>query len=254
MKKTILLWKEILSNPFEGYKGINDSTKIFPPLLIIIVLFLISTTMIIPIMTSEAYGDALVRVQLANMAEQGQEMSAEQQAAMAEQIKSPMVRNITVVSAYIGGIITFIGINLLTALILKLVAGAVKKEAVKFSLLFKVLLFALIVSMVQSLVKMGITLSGDWQRALARATENADLQMALQAPVSLAALLDPKALGRQLYFLVDYVTDFFNWIYYVLLYAGLKSAVGLEKKQALIITIITAVLALGIALLFTLIG
>lgn len=254
MKNTFILWKEIIANPFEGYAKVNDTTKVIWPLLTIILLFIISISMMVPMMTSEAYGDATVRTQIAAMAERGSEMSAEQQAAMAEQMKSPMVRNITIASAYVGGLIAFMGITLIVALILKLIVSGVKKDKIKYSLVLKVILFASAVSMVQSLVKTGITISGDWERALARVTNGADLQLALQSPISLAAILDPANMSRQLYFLIDYVSDIFNWIYYIFLYAGLKAAIGLEKKPALIITIAIAVISLVIALLFTLIG
>jgi hypothetical protein len=254
MKNTFILWKHIISNPFEGYGKLNGGTKVFPPLLVIIVLFLLSLVIMIPMQNSDVYSDAVVRIQTAVMADQGNEMSAEQQTAMAEQMKSPMVRNITIVSTFVGGLFSFMAITLLMALFMKLIAGGFKKESVKFALIFKIILFASIVSMVQSLLKMGITVTGDWQRALSRVNSAAELQFALQSPISLAALFDPVQMGRQVYFLIDYVTDIFNWIYYIFIYAGLKVAVGLEKKQALIATILVALISMAVALAFTFIG
>ncbi|MBI9099311.1 MAG: YIP1 family protein [Spirochaetaceae bacterium] len=252
MKNVFVLWKDIIVNPFEGYKGVNESTKILLPLLSIIVLFLISISMIVPIMLSDAYGDAVVRVQISTMAERGNEMSAEQQAAVAEQIKSPMVRNITIVSAYAGGLITFFLVTLLVTLILKIVISSVKKETVNFSLVFKIIIFASIVAMIQSILKMGITLSGDWERTLSRVNDTAALQQALQSPVSLAALADPGAVSNSVYMLIDSFSDIFNWIYYIFLYAGLRVVTQLEKKPALIIIIALALFSIAIGLLFTL--
>ncbi|MBB6481006.1 YIP1 family protein [Spirochaeta isovalerica] len=254
MKNTFILWKEIIANPFEGYKKLNNDTKLFLPFLTIIILFLFSVLLMIPMQTSDVYGEAMARVQQAALADRGTELSDEQMTAMAEQMKSPMVRNITIVSTIGGGLVSYIVITLVSALILKLLSGGFKKEAVKYSLVLKIILFASIVSMVQALLKMGITLSGDWQRALARVNTTGDLQMALQSPVSLAALFDPVSMGRQVYFLLDYVTDIFNWIYYLFLYAGLKGALALEKNKALAVTVIMAVISIGIALAFTLIG
>lgn len=254
MKKTLMLWKEIFSNPFEGFKGIDDSTKIFPPLLIVILLFIATQALMIPIMNSDVYGDAMARVQIAAMAEQGREMSSEQQAAMMEQMKSPMVRNINIVSALVGGSIIIVVITLITALILKLIVSAVKKDTVKFSLIFKILLFIMLITMIQSLVKMGVTHLGNWERALARITKASELQMVVQSPISLAAILDPQEMSRQLYFLVDYVTDIFNWIYYIFFYAAMRSTIALDKNKALIITVVLAVISAGLGIAFTFIG
>lgn len=246
MKTTILLWKNIISNPFEGYRGVNDSTKVLFPLLIVIVLFAVSISLIIPLMVSESYGDALVRIQVNTMMEKGTEMSLEQQEAVAGNIKSPMVRNITVVSAYVAGLLFIFIIMVIISFILKVVASAVKREPVKFLLIFKILLFASLISMVQMSLKSGIALTGNWQRALARVNDSAALQIALMAPVSLAALVDPLTVGPFIYTLIDSVTDVFNWIYYVFFYAGLRASVELQKKPALIITIVTAlVMVLG---------
>jgi len=254
MKNTFKLWKDIIANPFEGYKGLNENTKILLPLLTIIVLFVISITMIVPILLSEPYSEAIVRAQIATMAERGNEMSSEQQAAMAEQMKSPMVKNITIASSYAGGLLTFFLMTLAAALILKLTVSSMKKDKVKFSLVFKILIFASIVAMVQSILKMGITLTGNWERALSRVNDTGSLQQVLQTPISLAALFDASGMNRTLYMLIDTLTDVFNWIYYIFVYAGLKVAVQLEKKQALTATIIIAVISVAIGAAFTLIG
>ena len=251
MKNTFVIWKNIISNPFEGYKDVNDSTKILFPLLTIILLFVFSISMLVPIMLSDSYGDAIVRSQVNSMIEKGNEISLEQQNAMADQIKSPMIRNITIASAFVGGLITFFLITLIITFILKLVVSSIKKDKIKFSLVFKIILFASIVAMVQSIVKTGVTLTGDWHRVLARVNDTSALQQALQSPISVAALFDPAKVGNSVYFLIDAFTDVFNWIYYLFLYAGLKVAVELEKKQALITTIVIALLSIGIGFAFT---
>lgn len=250
MKKTFTLWKTIIANPFEGFKGVGDSTKILFPLLTIILLFVFSISMMVPLMLSDSYGDAIVRSQVKGMIEKGNEISLEQQNAMADQIKSPMVRNITIVSAYAGGLITFFLITLFTTFLLKVFISLLKKEKVKFSLVFKVILFASLITMVQSIVKAGVTLTGDWHRVLARVNDTSALQHALQSSISVAALLDPAKVGNSVYFLIDAFTDIFNWLYYVFLYAGLKSALELERKQALAATIVTALLSIGIGFAF----
>ncbi|MBN2657776.1 MAG: YIP1 family protein [Spirochaetales bacterium] len=254
MKNTFILWKEIIANPFEGYKKLGDDTKLFLPFLVIILLFLLYLTMMIPLQTSEAYGNAVARIQMAAIAERTAEPSDAQKEAILEQMNSPMMRNITIASSLGGGLISYIVITLVTALLLKLIAGGFKRESVRYSLVLKVILFASIVSVAQAIVKMGITVSGDWQRALARVNTAADLQTALQSPVSLAAFFDASTMNRQIFTLVDFLTDIFNWVYFLFIYAGIRSAMVLEKKKALAATIILALISIVMALAFTLIG
>jgi hypothetical protein len=245
-------WKNIISNPFEGFSEINNETKWFLPLLTIIILLLISTSLLIPIMQSDEYIGALVRATTSQQAEKGVEMSTEAQEAMAKQLNSPMIKNITIASALGGGTITFIVILILNSLLIMLLS-AILKNKIKFSLIFKIMIFISIISIVQSLIKSGITLSGDYARILSRVNDTTGLKLALAAPVSLAALFSVETLGSTGYFLLDAVTDIFNWIYYIFLYAGLKISAGLQKKHALMVTIITAVIFIIIGLIFNMI-
>jgi hypothetical protein len=247
----IKTWKNILSNPFEGFSEVTEKTKWFIPLLSILVLVLISIALLIPIMQSNEYTDALVRSTISRQAEKGVEMSTEAQRAMTEELSSPMIKKITIISAFGGGIITFVIVMLLNALFIKLLSLIMKKK-VSFSLIFKIFIFISIIGIVQSLIKSGITLSGDWSRILSRVTDTTGLKLALSAPVSLAALFSVETLGSTGYFLIDAITDIFNWIYYIFLYAGLKISAGFTKKQALILTILTAVISIGIGLIFNL--
>jgi len=48
---------------------------------------------------------------------------------------------------------------------------------------------------------------------------------------------------------LDAFTDIFNWLYYIFVYAGLTVSAKLTKKKALVLTIISAVLGIGIGLL-----
>ena len=248
----IKIWKNIVSNPFEGFSEVKDETKWFLPLLILLILILISTALIIPLMQSDEYIGALVRATISQQAEKGVEMSKEAQTAMADQLGSPLMKKITIASALGGGTITFVIIMLINTLVIKLLT-AIMKEKTKFSLILKILIFISIISIVQSLIKSGITLSGDWTRILSRVNDTTGLKLALSAPVSLAALFQVDTLGSTGYFLLDALTDIFNWIYYIFLYAGLKVSAGLTKKHALIVTVITAVVFMLIGLIFNLI-
>ncbi len=247
--KSIKIWKNILANPFEGFREINDEVRWFPPLLVLVFLVLASISFLIPLMQSDEYTGALVRVTISQQAEKGVEMSAEAQAAMKDQLGSPMIKNITIASALVGGTLTFIAIMLLNSLLLKILI-LIGKEKVKFSLIFKILIFISIIGIAQSFIKSGITVSGDWARILNRVNNTTDLKLALSAPVSLAALFSASTLGSTGYFLLDTVTDIFNWIYYIFLYAGLRTAAGLTRKHALTATVISALVFILVGLIF----
>lgn len=249
MVNCIRIWKNIISNPFEGFTEVKDETKWFLPLVLILILILVSTTLLIPLMQSDEYIGALVRATTNQQAEKGVEMSLEAQTAMKEQLSSPLIKNITIASALGGGTITFLIIMLLNALLIKILAALVK-EKTKFSLIFKILIFISIISIVQSFIKSGITLSGDWARILNRVNDTTGLKLALSAPVSLAALFSVDTIGSTGYFLLDALTDIFNWINYIFLYAGLSVSAGLSKYHALKVTIITAVVFILIGVLF----
>jgi hypothetical protein len=248
----IKTWKNIISNPFEGFSELGNKTKWFLPLLTLLILLLVSIALIIPLMQSDEYTGALVRATVSQQAGKGVEMSIEQQTAMSEQLSSPMMKKITIASALGGGVITFVIIMLINTLLIKLLTAIMKGKA-KFSLIFKILIFISIISIVQSLIKSGIVLSGDWARILNRVNDTDGLKLALSAPVSLAALFSADTLGSTGYFLLDALTDIFNWLYYIFLYAGLKVAAGLTKKHALAVTVITAVVFICIGLIFNLI-
>ncbi|MCK5198144.1 MAG: hypothetical protein KAR21_07325, partial [Spirochaetales bacterium] len=76
------------------------------------------------------------------------------------------------------------------------------------------------------------------------------LKLALSAPISLAALFSADTLGPTGYFLLDSLTDIFNWLYYIFLYAGLKISAGLTKKHSLMVIIISAAVFIIIGLIF----
>ena len=192
----IKIWKNIIVNPFEGFSGVTDETKWFLPLIAILILVFLSTVLFVPIMQSDEYTGALMRATVNQQAEKGVDMSLEQQKAMSEQLSSPLIKKITIASALGGGIITFVIIMLLTALFIKLLA-AILKNKVKFLLIFKVLIFISIITIVQSLIKSGITLSGDWARILNKVNDMTGLKLALSAPVSLAAIFSVNVIGSK---------------------------------------------------------
>ncbi len=54
---TFKLWKKIITNPFEGFKDVNDNTKLALPLITIIIFFIIAQSIQIPILQSYTYSN-----------------------------------------------------------------------------------------------------------------------------------------------------------------------------------------------------
>lgn len=237
--KSLLLWKKIIVSPFSGYGELKKETPVLIPLLILLLLMVLSILMLFPVFQSEAYGKAVIQVQIDTLAKKGQELSLEQQEALKEQLTSPTMRTITRVSSIAGGLVTFLGIMLLSALLLKLLF-LIFREETTFKLCFKILVFTGIISVAQGLVKNLITITGNWERLLYQVQDTQGLKTALQSSVSLAALFSVETLGKIGFYLVDTLTDIFNWIYYIFIYAALRMSAGLEKNKALKVTLIFA--------------
>ena len=251
MKKIFKLWSGIIGSPSKGFAELSGSSPVVLPLIMVLVLTALSIIMIMPIMSSDAYIDAMSRVQINTLSERGTELTDEQIDAMNQQMNSASMRTITLISSIGGGLVSFAVILLVQTLILMLLTRIVKDKA-SFKHLFRLIIFLALISVVQGIVKNGITLFSNYERLLSKVQTTADLQWAITSPVSLAVLFSPTKLNPSVYTLIDYCTDIFNWIYYVYLFFGLRFSAGLAKNKALTVTVISAVLMLVVSLAMTL--
>ncbi|HAK45631.1 MAG TPA: hypothetical protein DCO79_06890 [Spirochaeta sp.] len=252
MKKTFQLWSNMFASPSKGFPELTPATPILMPIIVVLILVLAGLFMLMPILGSDAYLDALGRVQVNTLVERGTEMSTEQLEMMEQQLKSDQMRTINLATTIGGGLIGYIIILLVYALIL-LILTRIFKEKPGFKHLFKLLIFLAVISAVQGIVKNGITLLSNYERILSKVQYTADLQWAITSPVSLAALFNPAKTGPTLYTVIDAVTDIFNWIYFIYLYFGLKFSAGLARKKALTITIIAGALSVIVSAVMTLV-
>ncbi len=250
MKNTISLWFSIFTSPESGFSKVNDKTKILLPVFIIIIFALIVSTLLIPILNSKAYSDAMVRVQLKVLEERGGVMSDSQKEQVSQSLNSPATKTISLISTTIGGSIAYLLTILLTVVLLKILT-LIFREKPKFGHLFKIIVFVSVISIAQMLIKNIITLVTDYERVLAGVMTTADLQYALSSQISLAVLFSPGKTGTALIYLVDTLTDIFNWLYYGFVYAGLRYSCGIEHRKTLPITIIMAVLLIAVGLALT---
>ena len=251
MKKTMTIWTGIFSSPSKGFTAVNEKSPLLLPLLIILILSIAAASLLIPILSSDAYTDAVVRSQINNMAEKGTEMSAEQIEAMTNSLQSGNVKKITIISSTAGAAIGYFLMLVVSLLIAKLIT-VIFKEKTSFKLLFRMLVYLAIITIIQMLIKNCITLITDYTRILSRVQSISDLQYALTSPLSLAVLFSPTKMNGTLYYLIDGMTDIFNWLYYIYFYFGLRYAATIEKRKSIVITILFALLSIAVGLIFTL--
>ncbi|MBN2050570.1 MAG: YIP1 family protein [Spirochaetales bacterium] len=251
MKNGILLWKEIITEPSRGFTQIGKDTKIFLPLLVILALTLVATALLLPIVRSPEYTKAVITVQEQTMQEKGSPLSREQAEAMADQLSSDRMKTITTVSTLVGGLFGYLIMLMVSWLLFKLILVIFKTPA-SMGLLFKVLVYLALFTAVQSILKTVVTLSGNWERMLALVQTTDDFKMALQSPISLAALVSYKKVGTTAYFIIDTLTDIFNYLYYGYLYVALHRLFGMEKRKALFAVLVCAVLFIGAGFILTL--
>ncbi len=252
MKNTIKKWAGIISSPSTGFATVNDATPFFLALIIILILTLASSALLLPVLGSDGYMNALSRAQINTLKERGTVMSEDQIEAMQKQLQSDSVRTITMVSATAGSVVTYVAMLFVSVLLMKLIL-LIFREKTSFKLLLRIMIFIALITAFQMIVKNLITVLTDYERVLSRVQYALDLQYALSSSVSLAALFSPAGMNPSLYYLLDAFTDIFNWLYYGYLYAGLRWAAGLNKSKALSVTIVSAIVMIGIGLIITLI-
>ncbi len=240
MFKSLLVWKKILTSPSEGFKDVDENTKVFIPIVLVLIIALIAVSFVVPITTSKVYMEKSISLQLAKMKAKGMSVSMEQARKGAE---SGVTKTITVISAYAGSVIMYLVMFYLGAFVLWLLVKIFKGGEVSYKLLFRVVVFSTIVTVIGGVVNGLIVYFSDWRSAVASATSISELGDAIKANLSLAAFFSRATLGKVLFYLVDYVTNIFNILYFVLIYFGLAVAGRVESKKAVGIAIVFGIIS-----------
>jgi len=240
MAGLVKTWKNILFSPKEGFREIDENTRIFVPIVIVLAISLIAVSFMIPIITSHVYLQKGVNIQLEKM---GKNVSSGAVEQANKSVESNFTKIITIAGAYIGSIASYLLIFYAGALVLLLLVKIFKGGNVSYKLLLRIVIFAAIITSFQGLIKVLIVYFSDWQNAVAAATTAGGLKNAVQSSLSLAVFLDPKSTGKLLFFIVDYFTDIFNIIYFVFIYYGLVSAGKIIENKSAGITIVYALFA-----------
>jgi hypothetical protein len=222
MKDTLFLWKTILSKPEDGYRQISAATRIVWPLILIVAVALLAGLLLVPVVASDAYQGASVRANLDFMdrARAFPDAPAREQAAA--QLASPLNRGFTVVSAVIGPALNFLAILLAASLVIWLL-GLVLRQAVPFGIVLRIFAFTWAVFAWQSVLQSVILLMSDHQAVFAKVNTLIAFRYALAVPFSLSLVFPPGSLPPLAFLAVDFVTNIFNIIFYVLLAIGLRA-------------------------------
>ncbi len=234
MFKSLLIWKKILASPSEGFRDVNENTKVFVPIVFILILALVAVSFVVPITTSKVYLDKSISLQLAKMKAKGMNISMEQARRGAE---SGVTRTITIVSAYAGSIIVYLVTFYVGAFVLWLLVKIFRGGEISYKLLFRIVVFSAIVTVVGGVVSGLIVYFSDWKGAVASATNVMELGDAVKTNLSIAAFFNRTALGKFPFYLIDYFTNIFNILYFVLVYYGLVAAGKIRSNRALGIVI-----------------
>ncbi|ADN02872.1 YIP1 family protein [Spirochaeta thermophila] len=230
-------WKQVLFDPFNGFKDVSVGTKVGMPTLMCALLAMVITALLVPVMTHPAYQEALVRMQVQTLEAMGQELSEAQVSQMEQQLSSPGIRTWSIVSSVVGSGISVV-VGLLLVGVLVWVGARVGGVAVRFRHAYAVGVFAYPVLLLGSLIREILVVSADPYALFRNVRTSLDLGYALQPPLSLAAVLTPSDLGHVGYALVNAATDIFSILYLVLLYAGLVSSVGVPRRKAVLVTVL----------------
>ncbi len=240
MFESLLVWKKIMVSPSEGFREVDENTKVFIPIILLLIVALIAVSFVVPITTSKVYIEKSLSLQLTKMKAKGMNISMEQARKGAE---SGVTKTITLVSAYAGNVIVYLITFYLGAFVLWLLVKIFKAGEVSYKLLFRVVVFSAIVTVIGGLINGLIVYFSDWRAAVASATNVSELGDAVKADLSLAAFFDRTTLGKIPFYLLDYVTSIFNILYFVLIYYGLVFAGKVKSEKAVSITVIFGILS-----------
>ncbi|NOY07830.1 MAG: hypothetical protein GXP33_03195 [Spirochaetes bacterium] len=243
MSNLLSTWKRIIFNPKDGYKSITEETKIFMPVVIILIISIVSISIMLPIITSKTYLKASIGIQIHKMEKKGTTLNEQQLESMNKYSNSKISKIIAIAGSYLGGIVGYLLIFVIGAFVLLILSRIFRCKDISYRLILRIIVFTAIITAVQGLIKIVIVYFSDWQAALKTARTMSDLKNALAANLSAAAFFDPKSMNRVLFYLIDYFTDIFNIIYFVFIFYGLSAAGKIKENSALAITIVYAVLA-----------
>ena len=188
MKKTMKLWSEVLTSPSRGFSSFDEKTPLAIAIICVLVLVFISTAIIIPIINSGAYSEAVVRIQINTMKDRGTEMTAEQIEMMRESLTTGPAKKISLISSLAGGVIGYAVMLLITTLLLKVLLS-IFKEKRGFKLVLKLMVYIALITAVQMLLKNVITVLTDYERVLSRVQYTKELQYALTFSGQLSSII-----------------------------------------------------------------
>jgi hypothetical protein len=228
VKETFRLWKAIFTKPEEGYKQIAPETRLGLPMLFICVVLIAAGLLLIPVVTSDAYREASVRATLNYMDKASLLSDPGARKNAADALSSPLQHSIQLMNAVAGPVVSFF-LALVSASGVLWLAGFALKSRIKFGVAMRVFAFTWAVFAWATLLQSVVLLLSDYEGMFARITTLAAFRYALSVPFSLSILFPPGSASPAVVLAVDFVTNLFNIIFYVLLFIGVR--VQSEKPE-----------------------
>ena len=83
----------------------------------------------------------------------------------------------------------------------------------------------------------------DWHLSLSNVQSMKEFTAVLTAYTSLAVIFEISEIGAVPFLILNYLTNIFTYLYFSLFYLVLTKSVNVEKKQAIIVTVIYAIIS-----------
>lgn len=247
MKESLQIWGKIFTSPSEGYQRITPRTKFAFPLLVVLILATLAGAIMLPVITSQAFRDASLRAGMAMLERQVGTLSNNDREVIQTQMDSPLNRNITLVSTLLGSPVSFMIMILLGALVL-MIMGKIMKMRVTWGMSLRLFIFTAPVLIVQMLARGSVLLFSDYATRLNAVSTMREFTLAQTASLSAATFIPATSLPYWLYAAIDYVTDIFHIIFFVLLFIGVRA---LTQESSTGRVMAPVVVTAGLGLLFT---
>ncbi len=228
VKETLLIWKNILTKPSTGYQEIKPTTNLLRPLLLLLLIALISGLLMIPVVKGTPYWEAYSRATLDAMDRLGQLAAPGARAAQVQAMGDPVMRNINALTAVIVPPLNLL-FTLVVGTLLLWLTGFIVRNRIPFGVMLRLFAFTWLVPILAGLIQVVLVLIADHQALFGKANTFLDLSLTQMTPFSLAILFPPGSVGLLVILAVDFLTNIFHIIFYVMLFMGIR-ALGPDKR------------------------
>ena len=229
-------------NPGESLKKLKPDTKITGAIWSIVLLVIVSGVIMLPIITSHDYYDALYRIVIRQQADSGKDLGEKEKIQIKDYLHSGINKTIQIFSHFAGKLVSVFLYYLLFYSLILWGLSSLFKINIGFSYSFKIMVCLYIIFCLELILISIMVVVSDWKPLLANAKNMKDFTSVLMAYTSLAVIWDMSEIGVVPFYLLNYLTNIFIYIYFGYFYLVLTGSVNIEKKLAIKMTIIFALI------------